>query len=79
MTSSTPVLIEALRILARDIYSQDGVPNAALAEASQRMFVMHELLDRASDLIEYYDSYTPEDRAKWMATAKTIGIMPCPF
>lgn len=35
--SSTETLIEALRILARDIESQDGVANAAIAEAAERL------------------------------------------
>ena len=37
MRSDTPTLINALRILARVIDSPDGVPNAALAEAAERM------------------------------------------
>lgn len=35
--SSTPTLIAALRILARDIQSGDGVANAAIAEAADRL------------------------------------------
>lgn len=35
--SSTLVLISALRVLSRDIQSQDGVANAAMLEAAQRM------------------------------------------
>lgn len=37
MTSSTKTLVEALRILASDIQSKDGVANAAILEAAQRM------------------------------------------
>lgn len=37
MRTSTDVLIKALYILARDIDSVDGVPNAALAEAASRL------------------------------------------
>jgi len=33
----TPILIEALRILSRDIQSEDGVANAAIAEAADRI------------------------------------------
>lgn len=33
----TPVLIEAMLILARDIQSGDGVANAAILEAAQRL------------------------------------------
>ena len=35
--TETKVLIEALRILARDIQSGDGVANAAIAEAADRL------------------------------------------
>lgn len=37
MRSSTTTLISALRILARDIQSEDGVANAAIAEAADRL------------------------------------------
>jgi len=37
MRSSTETIIEALRILAGDILSEDGVANAATAEAADRM------------------------------------------
>jgi len=37
MRSSTEILIEALRILAGDILSEEGVANAAIAEAADRM------------------------------------------
>lgn len=35
--SSTETLIAAMRVLARDIQSGDGVANAAIAEAADRM------------------------------------------
>jgi hypothetical protein len=35
--SSDHVLIEALRILSRNIHSEDGVANAAIAEAADRL------------------------------------------
>lgn len=37
MRSSTQTLIDALRILARDIESEDGVANAAIAGAADRL------------------------------------------
>lgn len=37
MRSSTETLVKALRILARDIQSDDGVANAAIAEAADRL------------------------------------------
>jgi len=38
--SDTPTLIEALRILARDIESDDGVANAVIAEAADRLMAL---------------------------------------
>ena len=35
--TDTKTIIEALRVLARDIQSQDGVANAAIAEAADRL------------------------------------------
>lgn len=37
MKPDTNTLIDALRILARDINSEDGVANAAIAEAADRL------------------------------------------
>ena len=37
MRSDTETLIKALEILARDIQSEDGIANAAIAEAAQRL------------------------------------------
>jgi hypothetical protein len=42
MRSSTPTLIAALRILANDIQSEDGVANAAIAEAADRLQELNE-------------------------------------
>lgn len=33
----TPILISAMRLLSRDIQSEDGVANAAIAEAAERL------------------------------------------
>ena len=35
--TETKTIIEALRILARDIQSEDGIANAAIAEAADRL------------------------------------------
>ena len=37
MRSKTETIIEALRILAGDIFSEDGIANLAIAEAADRM------------------------------------------
>ena len=41
MTSNTETLISALRQLSKDIYSEDGVANAAIAEAADRLSDLH--------------------------------------
>lgn len=55
MTTPTSTLIKALRILARDIQSDDGVANAAIAEAAERLEEQHERigqLEAAGDSME---------------------------
>jgi hypothetical protein len=37
MRTETKTIIEALRILAGDIFSEDGIANLAIAEAADRM------------------------------------------
>lgn len=49
--SSTPTLIAALRILARDIQSGDGAANAAIEEAADRLEVFYRTFGD-----EYYES-----------------------
>lgn len=39
--TSTKTLVSALRILAQDIQSDDGVANAAIAEAADRLEEQH--------------------------------------
>ena len=41
MKSSTETLIVAMRVLARDIQSNDGIANAAIAEAADRLEELH--------------------------------------
>ena len=42
MKTSTPILIGAMRILARDIQTDDGVANAAISEAADRLQELHD-------------------------------------
>jgi uncharacterized protein (UPF0335 family) len=51
--TSTETLIKAMRILSSDIQSDDGVANAAIAEAAQRL---EEQKDRIKRLEEENDS-----------------------
>jgi ribosomal protein L37E len=41
MRSSTETLVAAMRVLARDIESGDGVANAAISEAAERLEELH--------------------------------------
>ena len=41
MRTSTETLIAAMRILSQDIQSEDGVANAAVAEAAERLAEQH--------------------------------------
>ena len=50
MRSSTETLIAAMRILSRDIKSTDGIANAAIAEAAERL---EELDDSLAEARQY--------------------------
>lgn len=49
--STTAKLIAALFFLSRDIESEDGVANAALLEAAQRMLALRELVNECAPLV----------------------------
>lgn len=49
MKSSTETLIGAMRILAEDIQSADGVANVAIAEAADRLEELQSQLKEAQD------------------------------
>jgi hypothetical protein len=51
--TSTTTLIAALRALARSIESQDGVANAAILEAAERMEEMLDALVAADKYLEH--------------------------
>jgi hypothetical protein len=51
MKTDTPTLIAALRILANEIESGDGVANAAIAEAADRLQEMLEALRLAERFV----------------------------
>lgn len=52
MKTNTETLIKALRILANDIESEDGVANAAIMEAAQRLEELYEINRTLSEAIE---------------------------
>ena len=47
--TDTDTLIQAMRVLARQIYCEDGVATAAIAEAADRLEELHEALEHRSD------------------------------
>lgn len=69
--SSTETLVAVMRILARDIQSGDGVANAAIAEAADRLeelsgmvFRLAELM-RRGDMEEFADDQKPVTAEEW--------------
>jgi hypothetical protein len=69
MKTDTETLANALDTLAHDIQSSDGVANAVIAEAAQRLRELKECGNMcymcASQL-----GYTSSDDAKWIAKAE---------
>lgn len=51
MSTPNSTIIKTLRILARDIESEDGVANAALQEAAERFVELVEQYKRAQNLM----------------------------
>ena len=58
MKSSTETLIKAMYTLVRDIQSEDGVANAAIFEAAQRLEELHY---ENIQLKEYLDIDVPQE------------------
>ena len=58
MRSSTETLIKAMYTLVKDIQSEDGVANAAIFEAAQRLEELHY---ENIQLKEYLDIDVPQD------------------
>lgn len=77
--SSTEILIESLRILSRDIESEDGVANAVIAEAAQRMSDLLSLIDGAYTIVELYKAeyeYNKNWKKNWLEKAREFGATP---
>ena len=56
MKTSTETLIKAMRILSSDIQSDDGVANAAIAEAAQRLEEQKDRIKRLEEALAWYES-----------------------
>jgi hypothetical protein len=50
MNSSTPTIIAALQILARDIETEDGIVSTCLLEAADRLHELSQQLEDAHQL-----------------------------
>lgn len=77
MNTLTETLVSAMRALANDIQSKDGVANAAIHEAAQRLeeqqdrikrleALGHELRECASQL-----GWTSSDDSRWIKRAES--------
>ena len=51
MQTSTPILIKALEILSKDIQSEDGVANATIAEAADRLKLLYNTVNELKEII----------------------------
>lgn len=81
--SKTTTLIQAMRILSKDIQSEDGVANAAIAEAADRMEELLELVDGAYDVVEINSAPETEVaynkwRSDWLEKTRECGANPSP-
>lgn len=70
--TSTPTLIGAMRILANDIQSEDGVANAAIAEAADRMEEMRGIITEAVDDLMALRAYHKSIN-EYYAEGETLG------
>jgi len=61
MRSSTETLIAAMHILATEIQSDDGVANAAIAEAAQRLAEQQDRIKRLEEALESIREYWNRD------------------
>ena len=61
MNTPTETLVSAMRALANDIQSEDGVANAAIHEAAQRLEEQQDRIKRLEEAVEAYrTAYTPD-------------------
>ena len=72
MKTDTLILIKAMRRLANDIQSYDGVANAAIAEAADRLEELHrKVLDKDLTIVTIEDIVTDDKRSN---KAKVLAI-----
>ena len=61
MITTTETLVAAMRALANDIQSEDGVANAAIAEAAQRLEEQQARIKRLEESLESIREYWNRD------------------
>jgi hypothetical protein len=66
LRSSTKDIIGALKILEKDIYSDDGVTNAVIGEAWERLTELNELLPYALRYLERVGNYKKANEVRSM-------------
>ena len=71
--SKTDTLIEALKILARDIESEDGVPEACLIEAAQRL----DELQKDQDRLDFVEGLSGNLPWQWNLSFNDSGTFIC--
>ena len=76
MKTNTQTLAAALRQLANDIDSPDGVANAAIAEAAERLETIEaDTMDREADFILAAPSIGKDWTAEQSKVCRRIGSM----
>lgn len=63
--TDTQTLISAMRILARDVQCDDGIANAAIAEAADRLEELHKAAFEVSEMV-CEAIVRPSRRTKWL-------------
>lgn len=74
--SDTDTIIKAMRILSEDIETQDGVANAAIWEAAERLEEMLGLIDGCFEVVEIWKVTTPSQivwKKQWIERALAVG------
>jgi len=70
--TDTPTLIKAMRILARDIQSGDGVANAAIAEAADRLEEQSVAIEGLMRLVEKTQENQMSQIESWRELASLL-------
>jgi len=71
MKTDTQTLIAAMRLLAKDIETDDGVANAAIAEAADRLDEMRKALCIIATWTKY-DSGSSQSRQQAMSSIEAL-------